>query len=182
MSDETELIQKIQNGIDVDLNFKQLIIAHQERIYWHIRGMVEYHDDANDVMQNTFIKAYKSIHNYKHNAKFFTWLYTIATNESINHINKKKNKKTAPIEDYHNEHRTLSESSYIEGSEIQQVLADAIATLPEKQKQVFQMKYFEELKYQEIAEILGTSVGALKASYHHACKKIESYVKTKSYG
>lgn len=140
--------------------------------------MVKDHDDADDVLQNTFIKVFNNIENFKGESRLFSWMYRIATNEAINHLNQKaKNLKLSSEELHDHIVGNLESDVYFEGDEIQLKLQRAIAILPEKQQLVFNMKYFEELKYKEISDILGTSEGALKASYHIAVKKIEEFLK-----
>ena len=151
---------------------------YKERLYWHVRKIVLSHDDADDVLQNTFIKIYKNIDNFKGDSKLFSWAYRIATNEAITFINKRAKEQNVDISDMQQQMvSNLSSDNWFSGDEIQLILQKAIATLPQKQQLVFNMKYFDNLKYDEIAEILETSVGGLKASYHHAVKKIENYIK-----
>ena len=159
--------------------FKLIVTEYSEKLYWHIRRIVLSHDDANDVLQNTFIKVWNGLEKFKGDAKIYTWLYRIATNESITFLTK-NNKRIQRIEDssYTEEPSTTQESIKMDASTIEQKLEQAILTLPEKQRIVFNLKYFEELKYEEIAKITATSVGALKASYHLAVKKIEKYLTT----
>lgn len=153
---------------------------YKERLYWHIRKIVLCHEDADDVLQNTFVKVYKNIHNFKEDSKLFTWLYRIATNESITFINKRAKATNTSLEEYHQQNAAnLQEDIYFNGGEIQLVLQKAIARLPDKQQLVFKMKYFDDMKYNEMSKILGTSVGALKASYFHAVKKIEQMITSK---
>lgn len=176
---EEELVKLLISKEDVNSAFSQLIALYKERLYWHIRHMVKNHDDANDILQNVYIKVYHNIKKFKGQSKLYSWLYRIATNEAISFINKKAKKlhiSNQELQEYLV--NNLEADSYYDGDAIQLQLQKALATLPEKQRQVFQMKYFEELKYREIAEILGTSEGALKASYHLAVKKIEAYVKS----
>ena len=177
MTDESDFILRLQNPKSKEAAFRELLHLYKERLYWHIRKIVISHDDADDVLQNTFIKVHRSIDKFKGDSKLFSWLYRIATNESITHIN--KNAKRLQISN--EEHQTyainnLTADVYFEGDEIQLKLQKAIATLPQKQQLVFNMKYFDDLKYKEISEILETSEGALKASYHIAVKKIESFL------
>ena len=140
--------------------------------------MVITHEDADDVTQNTLVKAWKGLHKFKEEAKLYTWLYRIATNESITFLNKKKKHFFISFNDVEHElAQALESDEYYTGDEIQLTLQKAILSLPEKQRLVFNMRYYDELKYDEIAEILETSVGGLKASYHHAVKKIENYIK-----
>ena len=150
---------------------------YSERLYRQIRKMVLSHDDANDILQEVFIKAWINIDNFRGEAKLSTWLYRIAINESITFLNKLRARNHVSID----EENTflinrLESDEYFDGDEAQKLLQKAILTLPEKQRLVFQMKYFEEMKYEEMSDILGTSVGALKASYHHAVKKIENFL------
>jgi len=154
-----------------------IVCKYQERLYWHIRKMVISHDDADDVLQNTFIKAFEALDRFREDASLFTWLYRIATNESLTFLKKKKNRYFLPLGDNLNQlEQTLESDAYCDGEEIQMKLQKAILRLPAKQRLVFNMKYFDELKYEEISEILKTSVGALKASYHHALKKLDKYL------
>lgn len=157
------------------LAFGHLVKKYQERVYWHIRKMVINHEDANDVTQNTFIKIWKGLPNFKKESNLFTWMYRIATNETLNFIKANKKRIAQSIEDIQIEHR--QDDSFFSGDEIEAKLYKAIGTLPEKQRLVFNLKYFEELKYTEMAEVLGGTVGSLKASYHHAQKKVETYLK-----
>ena len=156
--------------------FSAIVAQYTERLYWHIRKIVVVHEDADDVLQNTFLKAWKGLETFKGEAKLSTWLYRIATNESINFLNQKRNWQMMPLED--TEYflsQSLHHDTYFSGDELQLQLQQAILTLPEKQRIVFNMRYFDEIPYEKMSEILGTSVGALKASYHHAIKKIKAW-------
>lgn len=157
--------------------FSLIVRKYQERLYWHIRKIVICHDDSDDVIQNTFLKVWTGLNGFREDSQLFTWLYRIATNEALSFLKKKRNRFLLPLVDVE-QHlaNTLETSPHINGNEIQLKLQKAVLTLPEKQRLVFNMKYFEELKYEDISSILGTSVGALKASYHHAVKKIEKYM------
>jgi RNA polymerase sigma-70 factor (ECF subfamily) len=178
LTDEIILIEQLKNVQTREKAFRKLISIYKERLYWHVRKIVISHDDADDVLQNTFIKIFKNIEKFNQESKLFSWMYRIATNESITFINKRAKKRNLDIADYQQElTSTLAEDEFFSGDEIQLILQKAIATLPQKQQLVFNMKYFDELKYNEISEILDTSVGALKASYFHAVKKIESFIK-----
>ncbi|MGJ8745303.1 RNA polymerase sigma factor [Polaribacter sp.] len=178
MTEESILIAQLSNAKTKEKAFKELIALYKERLYWHIRKIVISHDDADDVLQNTFIKIFKNIDKFNEQSKLFSWMYRIATNESITFINKRAKERKLDIDDYQQElSSNLAEDEFFTGEEIQLILQKAIATLPQKQRLVFNMKYFDDLKYEEISEILETSVGALKASYFHAVKKIESYIK-----
>ncbi len=177
-SDDRVLIANLKREDKRDLAFNLLVTKYQERLYWHIRKIVISHDDADDVLQNTFIKIWKSIDNFRQESSLYTWLYRIATNESLTFINSNKRKHFMPMNDASEFlMNNLISDPYFEGDKIQLELQKAILSLPEKQRLVFNMKYFEEMKYEEISEILDTSVGALKASFHHATKKIEAYIK-----
>lgn len=176
---EDQLVERLKNGSSSQEAFRELINQYKERLYWHIRNMVKDHDDTDDILQNTFLKVFKNIQQFKGDSKLYSWMYRIATNESITFLNKKARRLKITSEELQNQIIDNLESDvYFEGDEIQLKLQKAIATLPDKQQQVFNMKYFDELKYREMAEILNTSEGALKASYHHAAKKIEEFLKT----
>ena len=181
MTEESIIIEQIQKGIDVHKGFRKLVIKYQEQLYWHIRSMVKTHDDANDVLQNCFIKAYKNINKFKGNSRFYTWIYRIATNECLNFISKQKRSGTMSIVENEQQINNMKAEVEIDGENAQQILLKAIESLPDKQKLVFNMRYFDEMKYSDISEILSTSEGALKASYHHAIKKIEAFVKSLTY-
>ncbi len=170
---DQEIIELFRNEDSRNMSIHIMIKQYQERLYWHIRKIVINHDDADDVLQNTFIKAWKGMENFKGEAKIYTWLFRIGTNESISFLRQKRSNLVSihPIE-YHLSN-TLSADSYFEGDKIQLKLQKAILTLPEKQRIVFNMRYYDEMPYQEMSEILETSEGALKASYHIAAKKIE---------
>ncbi|MFC7357042.1 RNA polymerase sigma factor [Jejudonia soesokkakensis] len=179
MLEETTLIVDLQTKNRQETAFRTLVSQYKERLYWHIRKMVLDHDDADDVLQNTFIKVYKNIGKFKGDSKLYTWMYRIATNEAITFLNKKAKRANTNIEEVKNTAlKNLQSDVYFEGSQIQLQLQKAIATLPEKQQLVFNMKYFEEHTYEELSEILETSVGGLKSSYHIAVKKITEILKT----
>lgn len=159
--------------------FHQIVQKYQKRVYWHTRKMVIDHDDANDLTQETFIKVWHHLDDFREDARLFTWIYRIATNECLNFLKKKRQRFFLPIYDVENELESkLNEGHLISGDEIQLKLQKALLKLPEKQRLVFNMKYFDDMKYEEISEVLGTSVGALKASYHLAVKKVEDYMNT----
>ena len=177
MIDELQLVEQLKSNTNKEQAFKVLITLYKERLYWHIRNIVKSHDDTDDVLQNTFIKVYQNIHNFKGESKLYSWLYRIATNESITFLNKNAKKLQITTEEVQNlAIANLTADTYFEGDEIQLKLQKAIATLPQKQQLVFNMKYFEDLKFKDMSEILETSEGALKASYHIAVKKIEAYL------
>jgi len=171
---EDKIIQMLKTESLREKAFSWLVSEYSEQLYWQIRKIVLVHDDANDVLQNTFLKVWTNIGNFRGESKLLTWLYKIAINESITFINKQRTSHNIPIDDYDNYlSEKLEGDTYFDGDEAQLKLQKAILTLPEKQKIVFNMRYFDEMKYEEMSEILDTSVGALKASYHHAVKKIE---------
>ncbi|MGL4993231.1 MAG: RNA polymerase sigma factor [Bacteroidales bacterium] len=174
---EDIIIQDLQTDKYRRAAFEKVVSIYSEKLYWQIRKMVFNHDDANDILQNTFLKAWSNIHNFRGEAKLSTWLYRIAINESITFINSLSKKNGMEIGDPEGILLDRLESdTFFDGDSIALKLQKAILTLPEKQRLVFNMRYFDELKYDDISEILGTSVGALKASYHHAAKKIEEYM------
>ena len=174
---EEIIIEKLQNPATVREAFGEVVAHYSERLYWQIRKMVVSHEDADDLLQNTFLKAWNSIELFRGDAKLSTWLYRIAINESITFLNKERQKNNVSIDDDDSFLlNNIETDPWFDGDELQLKLQRAIARLPEKQRIVFNMRYFDEMKYEEISEILGTSVGALKASYHHAAKKIEEYL------
>ena len=176
--DEIALVEELQNIQTKEKAFRILIKEYKERLYWHIRRIVISHDDADDVLQNTFIKVFKGIDNFKQDSKLYSWMYRIATNESITFINKRARERNINITEMKQKLvSNLQSDKWFSGNDIELILQEAVATLPEKQQLVFNMKYFDHMKYQEISEILGTTVGGLKASYFHAVKKIENYIK-----
>ncbi len=178
MIDEQILVAQLKNSDTQEMAFRNLMSLYKERLYWHIRKIVLSHDDTDDVLQNTFIKVFKNIHSFNEKSKLFSWMYRIATNESITFLNKKAKKQHVDISELqHTLADNLESDQYYTGDQIQLLLQKAIVTLPQKQQLVFNMKYFEEIKYAEMSDILETSEGALKASYFHAVKKIEKYLK-----
>lgn len=178
MIEEKLFISQLLNPETQNWAFKKLVDTYQKRLYFHIRTIVLDHDDTDDVLQNTFIKVFSNIHNFKGDSKLYSWMFRIATNEAITFINQKAKKYSITNEEIIAKAvKNLESDVYFEGNEIQLKLHKAISLLPEKQQLVFKMKYFEELKYEDISEILETSVGALKANYHHAVKKIEEFLK-----
>ena len=177
MQDEKDFIEQLLHPSTQNKAFEKLIKDFQKPLYSHIRSIVLNHDDADDVLQNVFIKVFQNLKNFKGESKLFSWIYRIATNESITFIRQKAKKNNLSSEEYAlKEIQNLKSDIYFDGDEIQLKLQQAIAHLPEKQQLVFKMKYFQEMKYEEISAILGTSVGGLKASYFHAAKKIEDFM------
>jgi RNA polymerase sigma factor (sigma-70 family) len=175
--EDAKLLEKFRLPESRHCAFNELVCKYQKRLYWHVRRMILDHDDSNDVIQNVFIKVWQSLDNFRSDAQLYTWLYRIATNETITFLNKKK--KRALISFSNLEHEMadkLHNDPLFTGDKIQLKLQKAILTLPPQQRLIFNMKYFEDLKYEQISEILGVSVGGLKASYHHAVKKIEKFI------
>jgi RNA polymerase sigma factor (sigma-70 family) len=174
---DTEILAKFRDERTRNEAFNLLLKKYQQKIYWHVRRMVIDHDDADDLVQDVFIKIWKNLEGFRSDAQLYTWMYRIATNECITFLNKKKQKNNIPLDDVSHELAdSLTDSSYLSGDKVQLKLQQALLTLPDKQRLVFNMKYYDDLKYEEISDILGTSVGALKASFHLAVKKIEAYL------
>lgn len=174
---EAELLTQLNSPKHRSVAFGCIVEKYQQPIYWHIRKMLLNHDDANDVMQTTFMKAWSALDSFRGEAKISTWLFRIAVNETITFLNSQKMKNSSStdnLEDTMAHH--LEADPYFSGDEAQLKFQKAILSLPDKQRLVFNMKYFDDLKYEEMEQILGTSVGALKASYHHAVKKIEAFL------
>ena len=174
MIDEKALLKQLRDASTKEAAFTRLVREYQEPLYWQIRRMVVIHDDADDVLQNTFIKAWSAIDSFRQESRLQTWLFRIAINESLNHLSKKKqvlslDQTEIGIAD------TLASDSYFDGDEVQKQFQTAINSLPEKQRLVFNLKYFDEMKYEDMSDMLGTSIGALKVSYHHAVKKISAF-------
>lgn len=161
-----------------DYAFRKIINRYQERLYWHIRKLVIVHEDSDDILQNTFIKIWKGLDHFREDSKLYTWLYRIATNESLSYLKQKKRKQFVSFLDTDNQLiNKLESDDFFDGDQIQKKLQKAILKLPDKQRLVFNMKYFDDMKYEDMSEILDTSIGALKASFHHAVKKVEKYLK-----
>lgn len=176
---EEKIIADLESNKDLNVVMRDIITLYKERLYWHIRNIVKNHDDADDVLQNVFIKVFKNIRKFKGESKLYSWLYRIATNESITFLNKQSAKKGISNEELNTILvSNLKADVYYDGDDMQYKLQLAIASLPQKQQLVFTMKYFEDLKYKEMSKILETSEGALKASYHLAVKKIEEFIKS----
>jgi RNA polymerase sigma-70 factor (ECF subfamily) len=168
------LVQLFHEGNNPHYAFNLIVQKYRERLYWHVRKIVISHDDADDVLQNTFIKVWSSLADFRGDSQLFTWMYRIATNEALSFLKSKRTKFFLPLGDVENQLKNqLEDDPYFNGNELQKKLQQVILKLPKKQRVVFNMRYFDEMKYEDMSEILGTSVGALKASYHHAVKKIE---------
>lgn len=175
--DDKELLSLFREPQTKERGYTLLVKKYQEKIYWHIRRMVVDHDDANDVMQNVFIKVWKGLDQFREDARFYTWLYRIATNESLTFLEQEKKKAAVSYEDVsHALSEKLASERDFDASKIEWKLQMAIQKLPEKQKLVFSLRYYDEMSYEEMSRVLETSEGALKASYHHAVKKIEEYI------
>jgi RNA polymerase sigma factor (sigma-70 family) len=176
---DIELLEKFRVESTRNYAFHLLVNKYQKRIYWQVRRIILDHDDANDVVQNTFIKVWKNLDNFKEASRLYTWLYRIATNESLTFLKQKRTSLYVPFEKVERGlSRKLEDDNYFKADDIEKKLQQAILTLPEKQRIVFNMRYYDETPYEEMSEILETSVGALKASYHHAAKKIEEFLKS----
>ncbi|MDE7421844.1 MAG: sigma-70 family RNA polymerase sigma factor [Muribaculaceae bacterium] len=173
--DEKKLIEQLQDPKTAPAAFDNLMRIYGEPVYWQIRKLVVRHEDADDILQNVFLKAWTNVQHFRGDAKLSTWLFKIAINESINFLNKERTRNQLNVEEGDDSYllNNIEADEYFDGDELQAELLKAVAKLPEKQRLVFNMRYFDEMKYEDISEILGTSVGALKASYHHAVKKIE---------
>lgn len=177
MQNEAKLLSLLKLDNSKELAFKTLVKRYKEKLYWHIRKIVISHDDADDVLQNTFIKIFRNIDKFKGDSKLYTWMYRIATNESISFLNSKAKRNQVSNETLNeNALNSLVADVYFEGDEIQLKLQKAISQLPRIQQLVFNMRYFDNIKYKDMSEILETSEGALKASYHIAVKKIKTYL------
>jgi RNA polymerase sigma factor (sigma-70 family) len=179
LTDEAQFISELLDPVTQNEAFGKLMRQYQRPLYNHIRGIVLNHDDTDDVLQNTFVKVFRGLANFKQDSKLFTWIYRIATNEALTFLSARAKRNGNTSSEYQTQQiEKIHADSYFDGNQIQIKLQQAVLTLPEKQQLVFQMKYFQEMKYEEISEILGTSVGALKASYFHAVKKIEEFMNT----
>lgn len=176
--EDAQILAKFADKSTREEAFGQLLRKYQQKIYWHVRRLVIDHDDADDLVQDIFIKVWKNLENFREDAQLYTWLYRIATNECITFLNKKKQRQQVSLDDESSAYLadTLTDTTYFNGDQAQLKLQQALLTLPEKQRMVFNMKYFDDLKYEEISDIVGTSVGALKASYHLAVKKIARFL------
>ena len=174
---EREVLELLQDESTQKRGFELIVAQYSEQLYWQIRRMVLLHEDANDLLQNTFIKAWTNIDYFRGDAKLSTWLYRIALNECLTFLNRQRAVTTVSIDDEDaSVLQKLESDPYFSGDRAQKSLQKALLTLPEKQRMVFNLKYYQEMKYEEMSDIFGTSVGALKASYHHAVKKIEKFL------
>ena len=177
MEQRNQFIKALTSPDTQEVAFNKLLAEYKERLYWHIRKIVIDHEDADDALQNTFMKVFENINKFKGNSSIYTWMYKIATNEALNLLGKKSKQLGISNEEWIEKHTAqLASDVYFDGDAMQLKLQKAIAMLPEKQRLVFNMRYFEEMKYEKMSEILETSVGGLKASYHHAVKKIKNTI------
>lgn len=176
--DEQDILNKLQNPQTRRRAFEEIVNIYSRQLYWQIHYILQNHDDTDDVLQNTFIKAWKGIERFKGESAMYTWLYRIAHNEAITFLKQKKQMSSIDDEDF-TEQASFVADDYFDGDATQEILMQAVSTLPTKQRQVFCLKYFEDKKYEEISELVGTSIGALKASYHIAVEKITNFIKAK---
>lgn len=174
---DQRILELMTTSTTAEQGLRLLMDNYQERLYWHIRGLVKNHPDTDDVLQNTFIKVYRNIGSFKGNSQLYTWLYRIATNESLTLLQKNQKKQTASLDDDQIHQPEPMAATEPESSHIQATLVKALAALPHKQRAVFQLRYYDEMSYDDMHQITGTSIGALKASYHHAVKKIETFLR-----
>ncbi|MFO7998059.1 MAG: sigma-70 family RNA polymerase sigma factor [Bacteroidales bacterium] len=178
MYTDEELLERFFHGDNPDYAFNLIVRQYQQALYWHIRRLVISHEDANDIVQDVFIKAWRALAKFRGDSGLYTWLYRIATNEALTFLKRKKTRFLLPLVDLERQlAETLESDVFYEGKAIEKEIQKAILSLPEKQRVVFNLRYYDEMKYEDMARILDTSAGALKASYHHAVKKIEKYIK-----
>jgi RNA polymerase sigma factor (sigma-70 family) len=177
LSNDQELVLQFKTAANKDAAYTILVKKYQEKLYWHIRRMVVEHEDANDVLQNTFIKVWKGLENFRDDSQLYTWLYRIATNESLSFLDQRKRKSAIQFDEIAGDlGNKVKADSHFDANQLEWKLQLAIQQLPEKQRLVFNLRYFDEMPYEEMSKVLDTSVGALKASYHHAAKKIEEFI------
>ena len=177
-SSDTELLVQFRNPITKEKAFTSIIKKYQEKLYWHVRRMVIGHEDANDVLQNVFLRVWNGLENFREDSQLYTWLYRIATNECLTYIEQQKKRNAVPLDQVESGlSNKIRADSHFDANRLEWKLQLAIQQLPEKQRIVFNLRYYDEMPYEEMSRILDTSEGALKASYHHAVKKIEDYIK-----
>ncbi|AYA36109.1 sigma-70 family RNA polymerase sigma factor [Hymenobacter oligotrophus] len=180
--EDQEILLKFRDPAARNVAFNQLVRKYQQRVYWHVRKMVIDHDDADDLVQDVFVKVWNNLENFRADASLYTWIYRIATNECLNFLQSKRRKFFLPLNDVGAElSAKLEADDSLAADEVELKLQKAILRLPDKQRMVFNLRYYDEMPYEQMAEVTGTSVGALKASYHHAVKKIEQYVNEASH-
>ena len=176
--DDKELLFQFTETATKERAFTAIVKKYQEKLYWHVRRLVVDHDDANDVLQNMFIKVWKGLENFREDSQLYTWLYRIATNEALSFLEQQKKRSTVSLGDVESGlSNKIKADTNFDANRLEWKLQVAIQQLPEKQRIVFNLRYYDELPYQEMSRILDTSEGALKASYHHAAKKIEEFLK-----
>lgn len=176
--EDNQILELFKDSSQKEKAFEMLVKQYQERLYWHIRRMLVNHDDTNDVLQNMFIKVWKNLDNFRQDSGLYTWLYRIATNESLTFIEKQKKRKSLSLSDHESAIGNMVKAEKgFDANKLEWKLQLAIQSLPEKQRAVFNLRYYDEMPYEEMSEVLETSVGSLKASYHHAAKKIEEFIK-----
>ena len=174
---DSELLVEFRNPVTKEKAFTSIIKKYQEKLYWHLRRMVIDHDDANDVLQNVMIRVWNGLENFREDSQLYTWLYRIATNESLTFLNQQKKRKTVSMNDVENGlSNKLKSDSHFDANKLEWKLQLGIQNLPEKQRLVFNLRYYDEMPYEEMSRVLDTSEGSLKASYHHAAKKIEEFI------
>ncbi len=177
MFSDEELIKRFKESDNPGHIFGLIVRKYQQQVYWHVRRLLTSHEDSNDITQNVFVKAWTALPNFRGESALYTWLYRIATNEALSFLSRNKSRYLVSIDDETaNLGTQLKACSHFDGNKLQKEIQKAIMSLPEKQRVVFNLRYFNEMKYEEMSEILDTSVGALKASYHHAAKKIEKFL------
>ena len=175
---DTELLVQFRNPVTKEKAFTSIIKKYQEKLYWHVRRMVIDHEDANDVLQNVFLRVWNGLENFREDSQLYTWLYRIATNECLTYIEQQKKRASVPLDVTESGlSNKIKADSHFDANRLEWKLQLAIQQLPEKQRIVFNLRYYDEMPYEEMSRILETSEGALKASYHHAVKKIEDYIK-----
>ncbi|MBS1774330.1 MAG: sigma-70 family RNA polymerase sigma factor [Bacteroidetes bacterium] len=178
LNDDKVLLASFKDEKTREQAFTQLVRKYQERLYWHIRRMVTDHDDTNDILQNVFIKVWKNLGDFREESNLYTWLYRIGTNETLTWIEQQKRRSSASLSDHESVlANKLEAQKGFDARKIEWKLQQAIQSLPEKQRVVFNLRYYDEMPYEEMAEVLNTSIGALKASYHHAVKKVEAFLR-----
>ncbi|HRO47460.1 sigma-70 family RNA polymerase sigma factor [Agriterribacter sp.] len=175
-ADDISLLQEFRNPATKEKAFTGIIKKYQEKLYWHVRRIVIHHEDANDVLQNVFVKVWKGLDNFREDSQLYTWLYRVATNESLTYIEQQKRKSSLSIDNEGSMVNQLAADKDFDASKIEWKLQMAIQQLPDKQRIVFNLRYYDEMPYEEMSRVLDTSEGALKASYHHAVKKIEDFI------
>jgi len=175
--DDHTLLQQFHDPVNKERGYTAIVKKYQEKLYWHIRRMVVQHEDANDVLQNVFIKVWKGLENFREDSQLYTWLYRIATNESLSYLDKQKRKASVSLSDDENgmENKVRADQNF-DANKLEWKLQLAIQRLPEKQRLVFNLRYYDEMPYEQMSRVLETSEGALKASYHHAAKKVEEFI------